>query len=138
MDIITLYPEPNLSKRYHRQYVRPYLLRNIQTDPEGYGEKLTKCQTAAAAKLRRLRVVLLLLKDAVQAFAMPHNFKTRPAGSEFNARGRAISRGQFGSPVLIEKAELCDGFHVLVSSSGKEHQWGQTYTIDKKANLSAA
>jgi len=52
--------------------------------PEGYGEKLTKCQTAAASKLRRLRVVLLLLKDAVQAFATPHNFKTRPAGPEFN------------------------------------------------------
>jgi putative transposase len=25
MDIITIYPKPNLSKRYHAQYVKPYL-----------------------------------------------------------------------------------------------------------------
>lgn len=29
MDIIALFPGPNLSKRYHEQYVRPYLLRNL-------------------------------------------------------------------------------------------------------------
>jgi len=32
MDIITLYPGPNLSKRYHAQYVRSYLLRNLVID----------------------------------------------------------------------------------------------------------
>jgi len=30
MGIIALYPGPNLSKRYHAQYVRPYLLRNLE------------------------------------------------------------------------------------------------------------
>lgn len=30
MGIYTLYPKPNLSKRYHAQYVRPYLLRNLE------------------------------------------------------------------------------------------------------------
>lgn len=34
MDIIALYPGPNLSKRYHKQYVRPYLLRNLIIDHE--------------------------------------------------------------------------------------------------------
>ena len=34
MDIIALYPGPNLSKRYHKQYVRPYLLRNLIVDHE--------------------------------------------------------------------------------------------------------
>ena len=29
MGIYTLYPKPNLSKRYHAQYVRPYLLRHL-------------------------------------------------------------------------------------------------------------
>jgi putative transposase len=29
VDIIALFPGPNLSKRYHAQYVRPYLLRNV-------------------------------------------------------------------------------------------------------------
>jgi putative transposase len=29
MGIYTIYPKPNLSKRYHAQYVRPYLLRNL-------------------------------------------------------------------------------------------------------------
>ena len=29
MDIIAIYPGPNLSKRYHAQYVRPYLLRGL-------------------------------------------------------------------------------------------------------------
>lgn len=29
MGIYVLYPKPNLSKRYHAQYVRPYLLRNL-------------------------------------------------------------------------------------------------------------
>ena len=29
MDIQALYPGPNLSRRYHAQYVRPYLLRNL-------------------------------------------------------------------------------------------------------------
>jgi len=32
MDIIALFPGPNLSKRYHAQYVRPYLLRNLDID----------------------------------------------------------------------------------------------------------
>lgn len=30
MGIYALYPKPNLSKRYHAQYVRPYLLRNLE------------------------------------------------------------------------------------------------------------
>lgn len=30
MDILTIYPKPNLSKRYHAQYVKPYLLRNLK------------------------------------------------------------------------------------------------------------
>lgn len=30
MGIYTLYPKPNLSKRYHAQYIKPYLLRNLQ------------------------------------------------------------------------------------------------------------
>lgn len=34
MNIIALYPGPNLSKRYHKQYVRPYLLRNLIIDHE--------------------------------------------------------------------------------------------------------
>ena len=34
MDIIALYPGPNLSKRYLKQYVRPYLLRNLVIDHE--------------------------------------------------------------------------------------------------------
>ena len=29
MGIYALYPKPNLSKRYHAQYVRPYLLRHL-------------------------------------------------------------------------------------------------------------
>lgn len=29
MGIYTIYPKPNLSKRYHRQYIRPYLLRKV-------------------------------------------------------------------------------------------------------------
>lgn len=29
MGIYAIYPQPNLSKRYHAQYVRPYLLRNL-------------------------------------------------------------------------------------------------------------
>ncbi|OPX83506.1 MAG: IS2 transposase TnpB [Pelotomaculum sp. PtaB.Bin104] len=29
MGIYTIYPKPNLSKRFHAQYVRPYLLRNL-------------------------------------------------------------------------------------------------------------
>lgn len=30
MGIYTLYPKPNLSKRYHAQYIRPYLLGNVE------------------------------------------------------------------------------------------------------------
>lgn len=30
MGIYTIYPKPNLSKRYHAQYIRPYLLRNLK------------------------------------------------------------------------------------------------------------
>jgi putative transposase len=29
MGVETIYPKPNLSKRYHAQYIRPYLLRNL-------------------------------------------------------------------------------------------------------------
>ena len=29
MGIYTIYPKPNLSKRYHNQYIRPYLLRKV-------------------------------------------------------------------------------------------------------------
>jgi putative transposase len=35
MGIYTIYPKPNLSKRYHAQYIRPYLLRNLDiTHPD--------------------------------------------------------------------------------------------------------
>jgi putative transposase len=30
MGIYTIYPKPNLSKRYHSQYIRPYLLRKLE------------------------------------------------------------------------------------------------------------
>lgn len=30
MGVETIYPKPNLSKRYHAQYIRPYLLRNLE------------------------------------------------------------------------------------------------------------
>jgi putative transposase len=30
MGIYTLYPKPNLSKRFHAQHIRPYLLRNLE------------------------------------------------------------------------------------------------------------
>ena len=72
MDIIALYPGPNLSKRYHRQYVRPYLLRNIQADHE----------------------------DQVWG-------------------------------VDITYLPFKNGFMYLL-----EHQWGQTYTIDRKQSIS--
>ena len=29
MGIYTIFPKPNLSKRFHAQYIRPYLLRNV-------------------------------------------------------------------------------------------------------------
>jgi putative transposase len=29
MGIYAIYPKPNLSKRYHSQFVKPYLLRNL-------------------------------------------------------------------------------------------------------------
>jgi putative transposase len=32
MGVYTIYPKPNLSKRYHAQHVRPYLLRNLLID----------------------------------------------------------------------------------------------------------
>ena len=32
MGVYTIYPKPNLSKRYHAQYVRPYLLRNLRIE----------------------------------------------------------------------------------------------------------
>lgn len=32
MGVYTLYPKPNLSKRYHAQYIRPYLLRNLKIE----------------------------------------------------------------------------------------------------------
>ncbi len=43
MGIYTLYPKPNLSKRYHAQYVRPYLLRRlpIQRNDQVWGVDIT-------------------------------------------------------------------------------------------------
>jgi putative transposase len=32
MGVYTIYPKPNLSKRYHAQYIRPYLLRKLHID----------------------------------------------------------------------------------------------------------
>lgn len=35
MGVYTIYPKPNLSKRYHAQYIRPYRLRNLNiTHPD--------------------------------------------------------------------------------------------------------
>lgn len=35
MGVYTIYPKPNLSKRYHSQHIRPYLLRNLAiTQPD--------------------------------------------------------------------------------------------------------
>lgn len=46
MQIITIYPKPNLSKRYHAQYRRPYLLRNLAiTRPnQVWGVDITYCK----------------------------------------------------------------------------------------------
>jgi putative transposase len=43
MGVYTIYPKPNLSKRYHAQYVRPYLLRNlsIQRPNQVWGVDIT-------------------------------------------------------------------------------------------------
>jgi len=43
MGIYTLYPKPNLSKRFHAQYIRPYLLRNlaIQAPDQVWGVDIT-------------------------------------------------------------------------------------------------
>jgi putative transposase len=41
MGVYTIYPKPNLSKRYHAQYIRPYLLRNmniVRPDQAYYGQ----------------------------------------------------------------------------------------------------
>jgi len=48
MGVYTIYPKPNLSKRYHAQYVRPYLLRN-QAEPK---QKVSRpiCQALPAKK----------------------------------------------------------------------------------------
>lgn len=35
MGVYTIYPKPNLGQRYHAQYIRPYLLRNLDiTHPD--------------------------------------------------------------------------------------------------------
>lgn len=43
MGVTTIYPKPNLSKRYHAQVVRPYLLRNlsIQRPNQVWGVDIT-------------------------------------------------------------------------------------------------
>ncbi|SMP64373.1 putative transposase [Anoxynatronum buryatiense] len=43
MGVYTIYPKPNLSKRYHAQYIRPYLLRNlpIQRPDQVWGVDIT-------------------------------------------------------------------------------------------------
>jgi putative transposase len=43
MGIYTIYPKPNLSKRYHAQYIRPYLLRNpnIERPDQVWGVDIT-------------------------------------------------------------------------------------------------
>ena len=43
MGIYTIYPKPNLSKRYHAQYIRPYLLRklNIVRSDQVWGIDIT-------------------------------------------------------------------------------------------------
>ncbi|CAM3470117.1 IS3 family transposase [Marinicrinis lubricantis] len=43
MGVYTIYPKPNLSKRYHAQYIRPYLLRklNISRPNQVWGVDIT-------------------------------------------------------------------------------------------------
>lgn len=43
MGVYTIYPKPNLSKRYHAQYIRPYLLRslNITRPDQVWGVDIT-------------------------------------------------------------------------------------------------
>lgn len=43
MGVYTIYPKPNLSKRYHSQFIRPYLLRklNIERPNQVWGVDIT-------------------------------------------------------------------------------------------------
>ena len=89
MGIHTIYPKPNLSKRYHAQYVKPYLLRNLNiTRPnQVWGVDITYI------KMDKGFMYLFIIIDWYSRYIVDYELSnTLDKGFVMSCLGRAIRR----------------------------------------------
>ena len=122
--IYAIYPKPNLSKRYHAQYVRPYLLRNLKiTRPnQVWGVDITYIPVG------RSFVYLFVIIDWYSRYIVDWELSlTLEKGFVLRCMQRALSRckpeiinsdqgSHFTNPDYIA---LLEGENVRISMDGK-------------------
>lgn len=124
MGILAIYPKPNLSKRYHAQYVRPYLLRNLAiTHPDQvWGIDITYI------KMRKGFMYLFVIIDWYSRCIVDYELSsTLEKGFVMTCLKRALSKrkpeiinsdqgGHFTNPDYIE---LLESHEVRISMDGR-------------------
>lgn len=124
MGIYTLYPKPNLSKRYHAQYIRPYLLRNlaINRPNQVWGVDITYL------RMKKGFMYLFVIIDWYSRYIVDYELSsTLDKSFVLNCLKRAVSRhkpeiinsdqgGHFTNPDYIK---LLEESGVKISMDGK-------------------
>lgn len=124
MQIITIYPKPNLSKRYHAQYIKPYLLRNLAiTRPnQVWGVDISYI------KMNKGFMYLFIIIDWYSRMIVDYELSsTIDKGFVMTCLNRAFSRckpeimnsdqgGHFTNPDYIK---LLDDYEIRISMDGR-------------------
>lgn len=124
MGIYTIFPKPNLSKRFHAQYVKPYLLRNLSIvrPNQVWGIDITYI------KMRKGFMYLFIIIDWYSRYIVDYELSsTLEKGFVMDCLKRAISRckpkiinsdqgSHFTNPGYIE---LLESNGIKISMDGK-------------------
>lgn len=124
MGIIAIYPKPNLSKRYHAQYVKPYLLRNLNIvrPNQVWGVDITYI------KMRKGFMYLFIIIDWYSRCIVDYELSsTLEKGFVIICLKRAFGRckpeimnsdqgSHFTNPTYIE---LLESYNIRISMDGK-------------------
>ncbi len=124
MGILAIYPKPNLSKRYHAQYVKPYLLRNLNIvrPNQVWGVDITYI------KMRKGFMYLFIIIDWYSRYIVDYELSsTLEKGFVLTCLKRAFSRctpeimnsdqgSHFTNPSYIE---LLESHGIRISMDGK-------------------
>lgn len=124
MAIYTIYPKPNLSKRFHAQHIRPYLLRNLTFDhpDQVWGVDITYI------RMKKGFMYLFIIIDWYSRFIVDFEMSstldkafvlTCLKRALSNRRPEIINSDQGGHFTNSDYLKLLEGYEVKISMNGK-------------------